>query len=163
MVLSSERCYLREWTSKDAEFLFKLNSDPDVLKYTGDMPFASVETAYEFIRNYNHYAEHGYGRWLVCLKTTDAVVGWCGLRNHEGLVDIGFRFLKEHWGKGLATETAKACIEFGFDTCGLDQIIARVAVNNKDSIRVIDKLGMRFWKTDLCHGHEANYYRLLKV
>ncbi len=162
MIISSERCYLREWTVDDAGFLYELNSDPEVLEYTGDEAFSSLESAQGFIKSYTHYKDHGFGRWLVCLKETDTPIGFCGLRKHNDYVDLGFRFMKKHWGKGYATEVSEACLQYGFHDLNLDSIIARVAIDNHASIRVIEKLGMSFWKEDLCHGHQANYYRRFK-
>ena len=63
MIFSSERLEFREWAIKDASFLYELNLEDEVLKFTGDSPFTSIVSAEEFIFRYTHYKKHGYGRW----------------------------------------------------------------------------------------------------
>ena len=162
LIIETPRLRLRELEPKDAEAFFMLNSDPEVLQYTGDLPFNGVEEAEEFIRNYPDYRRNGFGRWAVVHRSTNEFLGWCGLKlNEENLIDIGFRFFKKEWGKGYATEAAKATLEYGFKQLKLEEIIGRAALANKASIRVLEKLGMTYWKMAPCHGIEdACYYRI---
>jgi ribosomal-protein-alanine N-acetyltransferase len=161
-IIESERLILRELDIKDSESFFKLNSDPLVLKYTGDVPFSSITAAETFLLNYSDYKKNGYGRWAVILKETSSFIGWCGLKlNEENLIDIGFRFFKEEWGKGFATESAKSVIDYGFNILKLKEIIGRASKNNISSIRVLEKLNMNFWKEDSFEGvEESVYYRI---
>ena len=73
------------------------------------------------------------------------MVGFCGLKYLTDLkeVDVGYRFLPEYWGRGLATEACAASLEFGFNTLGLDQIIGLVLPGNAASSRVLEKVGMQ--------------------
>ena len=105
------------------------------------------------------------GRWAVIRKKDDAFLGWCGLKKHEdGMVDLGFRLMKKYWNKGYATEAAKACVDHGFNTLGLKEIIGRAAQENMASINVLEKCGMDFWKEDECKGiDDSVYYRIRKV
>lgn len=155
-VLQTERLALRELYPSDAQFFYDLNSDPEVIRWTGDPPFESVEAAREFLEAYPDFRNHGYGRWAVERKADGEVIGWCGLKNHEeeGFVDLGFRFFRREWGKGYATEAAKACIDYGFLYLDLQSIIGRAASENKASIRVLQKCGMRLFGFDTCHGIE---------
>ena len=161
-IIESERLILRELDIKDSESFFKLNSDPLVLKYTGDVPFSSITAAETFLLNYSDYKKNGYGRWAVILKETSSFIGWCGLKlNEENLIDIGFRFFKEEWGKGFATESAKSVIDYGFNILKLKEIIGRASKNNISSIRVLEKLNMNFWKENSFEGvEESVYYRI---
>lgn len=162
---TTERVYLREMTPDDAEYAFLLNSDPEVVRYTGDGPFPSVEAAREFLAAYPDYRVNGFGRWAVVRRSDNAWLGWCGLKRHaSGEVDLGYRLLREHWGQGYATEAGRVCIELGFGRFGLDVIIGQVARDNVASLRVLEKLGMRYWKTDVCeHDPEALIYRILRA
>lgn len=164
-IISTTRLDLREMTSADAERAFALNSDPEVVRHTGDGPFASVEAAREFLAAYPDYKLHGFGRWAVVRKADGTWLGWCGLKRHaNGDVDLGYRFLREHWGQGYATEAGRACLDLGFGRFKLDTIIGRVAQENVTSLRVLEKLGMRYWKTDVCeHEAEALIYRILRA
>jgi [ribosomal protein S5]-alanine N-acetyltransferase len=152
---------LREMTAGDAMHAYLLNSDPEVVRHTGDGPFASEEEARTFLTNYSDYRSHGFGRWAVIRKADDRWLGWCGLKRlPNGEVDLGFRLLLAHWGQGYATEAGQACIELGFGRFVLPYIIGRVARDNKASMRVLEKLGMRFWKTEVCeHDTEALIFR----
>ena len=164
-IIETERLILRELNVLDAEHFFNLNADPEVLKFTGDKPFSSVADAEMFLKNYTDYHVNGFGRWAVILKGSDTFLGWCGLKlNEENFVDLGFRFFQKEWGKGYATESAKASLEVGFMVLNLEEIIGRAAIANKASVRVLEKLGMSYWKKDHCHGMEnAAYYRINKT
>ncbi|MCY1635254.1 GNAT family N-acetyltransferase [Marinifilum sp. D737] len=165
VVLETERLFLREFILEDAQSMFDLNSDPEVIKYTGDPPFESVEQAKAFLQNYDDYKKNGFGRWAMISKADNEFIGWCGLKlNEEKFIDLGFRVFRKHWNKGYASEAAKACLTYGFQTLGFDEIIGRVLSENKASIKVLEKLGMRYWKNDTCHGFEnARYYRIIKA
>lgn len=146
-LLETPRCLLREMDEGDAEAVYRLNLPPDVFLFTTDPPFKNVEEAATFIRNYDEYLKHGVGRWAVELKSTGAFIGWCGLRYlpEENETDIGYRFLPEYRGQGFAVETARRCIEYGFET-GLTRLVARVHKENHRSIRVSEKLNMVYEK-----------------
>lgn len=67
----------------------------------------------------------------------------------------------EEWGEGYATESAKAVLEYGFNTLDIEEIIGRAAADNFASIRVLEKLNMKFWKKDNCNGiKNSHYYRI---
>ena len=159
---ATNRLHFRLLKESDASWFFALNQDPTVLKYTGDDPFGSEEDARTFLAEYPEYEKHGMGRWAVVLNTSQEPIGWCGLkRNEEDEVDIGFRFLQQHWGKGYATEAAKACLDWGLQDKGLPYIVGRSMRENGASIRVLEKLGMTFWKEREVPGlHTAVYYRI---
>ena len=109
IILETERLYLREFIDSDGFHFYHLNNDSDVIKYTGNKPFKSIEEATNFIENYNEYLINGFGRWAVCLRETDEFLGWCGLKyeSDKDEIDLGFRFYKKHWNKGYATESAR--------------------------------------------------------
>jgi RimJ/RimL family protein N-acetyltransferase len=141
----TERLILRAAESSDAEAAYAFNTDPEVMRYTGEPMPATVDEMRERILAYPDFEKHGFGRWLCVDKATNRVIGFCGLKYLEDLdeVDIGYRLLPSYWGRGLATEASRACLEFGFETLGLDYIIALVLPQNAASIRVLEKLGMR--------------------
>lgn len=161
-IIETSRLGLREFRLDDAEPAYLLNLDPEVLKFTGDAPFSSIQDSRTFLENYSDYKRNGFGRWAVVLKDTEEFIGWCGLKRHEeGFVDIGFRFFKNEWGKGFATESAAACLKYGFEELGLSEIIGRAAAENKGSIRVLEKLGLSYWKKEPCKGiSDSLIYRI---
>lgn len=148
MILETSRLILRELIPDDAKNFYLLNLDPEVIKYTGDPPFESIESARSFLENYNQYELNGYGRWACLLKENMEWVGWCGLKfeQESGETDIGYRFFRKHWGKGYGTESAKACLNYGFEKLGLNKIVGRAMKKNIGSIRIFEKLEMTFSK-----------------
>ena len=165
-ILETPRLLLREFGEEDAPHFFELNEDPEVVRYTGDPPFASVEEARQFLLNYDQYRKYGYGRWAVLLKPQDAKgiptwIGWCGLKYIPELeeTDIGFRFYRRYWGQGYATEAARACLDYGFGPLGLNRIVGRAMEENGASVRVLEKIGLEFWKEFDFMEHPGLYFR----
>lgn len=144
--LETPRLRLREFTEDDAEALYRLNADPDVMRYTGDAPFSGAAAAHDFIRAYDHYDRHGYGRWAVTMKADGRFMGFCGLRVHPefGEVDLAYRIARQFWDQGYATEAARGAMAAGFDQFGLETITGWAMRENLPSITVLQKLGMRF-------------------
>ena len=142
----TERLILREITPDDAEQTYLLNLDPEVVQYTGDDSFESVEAARHFLKQYDHYRRYGFGRWGVIRKSDGAFLGWCGLKYsaERDEYDIGFRFFKKYWNQGYATEAAMACLEMGFGHFAMPRIVGRAMVANTASIRVLEKVGLKY-------------------
>ncbi len=162
-IIETKRLVLRELELSDSEHFFALNANLEVLKYTGDRPFLSISEAESFLRNYDDYKKNGFGRWAVIHRESGAFLGWCGLKlNEENRVDLGFRFFEKFWGKGYATESASAALEVGFTILNLSEIIGRAAVDNQASIRVLEKIGMHFWRQGSCDGIENAVYFKIK-
>ena len=105
-----------------------------------------------------------YGRFAVELKSTGKFIGFAGLKYLPELdeVDLGYRFIKAEWGKGYATEAAKACIDFGFNQLKLSSIIALTLPENTASIRVPEKLNFEYIDTYIEDGLLAHKYALTK-
>lgn len=162
VILQTARLYLREMTPADAEHAYRLNLDPEVIRHTGDDPFASVAQARQFLEQYDHYRRYGFGRWAVCLQAGDEFVGWCGLKYTESLAeyDLGFRFLRAHWGRGYATEAASACLDLGFREFLMPEIVGRAMKANTGSIRVLEKVGMKFARAYEEQGQEWVQYAM---
>lgn len=160
IIAETERLILREMMASDAEKAYRLNLDPEVIKYTGDAPFPSIEEARIFLANYSSYKKYGFGRWAVEDKVSGEFLGWCGLKylEDENTHDIGFRFLKKHWGKGFATESARVCLDLGFTRFKIPEIIGRAAKENTASINVLQKLGLKYLRDGDCHGDSAVIY-----
>ena len=137
---------MRRFSTDDAELLYDLNLHPDILKFTTDPLFRETNEAADFISNYSGYDTEGYGRMAVVRKTDQKPIGWCGLKYlpDEGEVDLGYRFLPEVWGKGFAPETGAVFLDYGFNRLHLKRIIARIHTENLRSVRVAEKLGMKY-------------------
>jgi len=151
-------------TADDAAALYALNSDPQVMRLTGESPLGSVEEARAAIERYPDFKTVGYGRWGCELKATGEIIGFCGLKYlaEFDMVDVGFRFLPEHWGRGLATEACRVSIDFGFDVLGLRRVVGLVLPDNAASIRVLEKCGMRANGVVKYDGHLANLFEIVR-
>ncbi len=146
-VLETQRLLLREFEMSDANNLYLLNSDPEVLQYTGDRPFSDITEAKMFIQNYNHYEQYGFGRWAVVLRRDNLFIGWCGIKYTPKLdeYDIGFRFFKKYWGNGYATEAAQACLDYAYESLNLEEIVCRAVKKNTASLKVLEKIGLQYF------------------
>lgn len=162
IILETERLFLREFKLQDAADLYRLNLDPDVLKYTGDKPFDNIDEAGDFILNYDQYRKYGFGRWAVSDKSEGRFLGWCGLKftPETNEHDIGFRFMKQFWNQGYATESAAACLDFGFSLPQIKTIIGRAARENTASIKVLQKIGLSYYKDAELAGYNAVIYKI---
>lgn len=159
---TTPRLFHRALTPDDAAAFFALNGNPEVMRLTGEPPLTSVEQARAAIESYPDWDTVGYGRWGCVLRETGALIGFCGLKWLDDLeeVDVGYRFLPEFWGRGLATEACAASVAFGFEVLGLQRLIGLVLPENAGSIRVLEKVGMRREETFDYDGLTAVRYAI---
>jgi len=145
-ILETDRLLLREFEVCDAKNFYELNLNPNVIKYTGNKAFKDINEAKYFLENYSDYQRNGFGRWAVINKANQVFLGWCGLKYDEKLneTDIGFRFFEHFWNLGFATESAKACIDYGFAKLNLKTIIGRAMKENSASVKVLEKIGLQY-------------------
>ncbi len=146
-VIKTERLILRTWRDEDLKFFAELNSDPRVMEY-----FPSVksveETAQEFGYIKGGFDSFGWGFWAASLIEEDKFIGFIGLMNvgfkarFTPAVEIGWRLAYEYWGKGYATEAAKASLQYGFENLNLDEIVSITPTQNIRSANVMKKIGM---------------------
>lgn len=147
ILLETQRLRLREFAPQDLDDLHRLNRDPEVMRFVGPgttQTRAQAEASLK--RVVRLYREHpGYGVWAAVEKASNCLVGAVLLVPYPETneVEVGYRFFKEEWGRGYATESTKALIHYGFETLGLTRIIAIAYPENSASIRVMQKCGMR--------------------
>jgi RimJ/RimL family protein N-acetyltransferase len=138
---------LRRWRDEDREPFATMNADPRVMEF---LPAPLDRTASDSMieRISAHFAEHGFGLWAIEVPGEAAFVGYVGLlrptfeSHFTPCVEVGWRLAAGFWGRGIATEAARAAIEFGFEKLGLDEIVSFTVPANARSIRVMEKLGM---------------------
>lgn len=167
LYIETERLILRPMTEEDIEYSYQMNLDAEVSKYTHDGGVVSREEVARRIREHvmGDYAKHGYGRLAVIHKADNTFIGFAGLKYLEDYkeVDLGYRFMQKYWGKGIATEAGRACLEFGFKTLGLQRIIALTIPENAGSVGVLKKLNFQFEKEVLEDGIKAHKYAIHKT
>lgn len=147
-VLETDRLRLRPMAPADAPFILELLNEPSFIRNIADKGVRTLEDARSYIVSgpMASYERHGLGLLLVELRDTGIPIGICGLIRREQLddVDIGFAFLERHWSKGYAVEAATASLEHGLKALGLKRIVAITAPDNLGSIRVLERIGLRF-------------------
>lgn len=167
-IIETERLLLRKFNINDYKDVYEFGSNVEVQRYTGDKIIESLNDAKELIKNvwYKDYNKYGYGRWAVIYKPENKIIGFAGLKYLPEFneTDIGFRFLPEYWGKGLATEASSEIIKYGFEKLGLKKIIGIALAENIGSCKVLEKIGLTFYKIDDYDGDgiEYNWYKIEK-
>jgi RimJ/RimL family protein N-acetyltransferase len=164
LFIETERLLIRPFTLSDIEPSHEMNLDAEVSKYTADGGVVSkTEIERRIVENvFGDYKKYGYGRLAVELKGENKFIGFTGLKYLADMdeVDLGYRFMKKYWGKGIATESAKACVNLGFNTLGLKKMIAMALPENVASIHILEKLNFEFEKEIIEGGQIANLYSL---
>jgi Acetyltransferases, including N-acetylases of ribosomal proteins len=147
-IAETERLVIREIDESDAAFMNALLNSPGFLNYIGDRGVRSDDDARRFIseRYRKSYAENGYGLYAVLLKDDLVPVGMCGFVRRDTLPgpDLGFAFLPEFEGKGFGTESSIAVLNYGREKLGFDRVLAITTLDNRPSIRLLEKLGFTF-------------------
>jgi len=148
IVVETPRLILRRLTLDDAEFILRLLNEPSFLEFIGDKGVRTLDDARDYMLKgpIGSYETFGFGLYRVELKERHTLIGMCGLVKRETLpnVDVGFAFLPEFWSKGYAVESAAAVLEHARTNLGLTRLVGIARPDNHASIRVLEKLGMKF-------------------
>lgn len=164
-MLETERLFIQPFTPADLPLLIEQRSDPEVNKYLGGTKLQNAETLTGRINFYIEcYEKHGFGMSAMIWKKTGEVIGWSGLQPLDWTTDIevGYGMVKEFWGRGIGFEAAKAWLDFGFNVKNLNRIVAVAYPENAGSRRIMEKLGMRYEKTETHYGAECVFYAVSK-
>lgn len=146
-IISSKRILLREWRDSDIAPFIMMNADKKVMEHFPRV-LTERETEEMITRIKNHFQHHKFGLWAAESKETEEFMGFIGLStpsfsaHFTPCVEIGWRLALPYWGKGLATEGAKAVLEYGFDQLDLKEIVSFTTITNLRSQRVMEKIGM---------------------
>jgi [ribosomal protein S5]-alanine N-acetyltransferase len=152
-VLETARLRLRPPTSGDLDAIYHLGANPRVMQYiTGRTQ--TREEAKEDLEKRIRNSNHRFGYWLAEHKPSGKVVGWMALKPLEETndIEIGYRFLEEFWGQGLATEGSERILHYAFFELDLPKVVAVAVEENRASTRVMEKLGMKYFQ----HGRFYN-------
>jgi RimJ/RimL family protein N-acetyltransferase len=156
VIAETARLFLREFSCDDAGALEHVFGDPEVMRYS--VPENILTTELWLARCCESYAQRGFGRWAVVEKASRDVIGFCGLMRLPDVagqpeIELGYRLARRYWGMGLATEAAAAARDYAFGTLGLSRLVAIVDPSNSRSIRVAERIGLRFEKEVLLEGY----------
>lgn len=163
--VATTRLLLRPMDPTDAPALHALMDDPVAARFFPNPTPPPLERVEKWAaRQAASWDERGYGLWAVCLRPGGQVVGWAGLQYLPDTdeTEVAYQIDRSHWGQGLASEAARAALDYAFRTLGLAQIVAVVHPENAASIRVIEKAGMRFTGQCEYFGMQVRRYVALK-
>lgn len=162
--LETARLRLRPFQASDLPaYHAQVGSDPEVMRY---LPGGVAMTESEFKRWVDHFMAHWeerhYGFMVVEEKSTGQLIGDCGLQWLSDLneVEVGYAFGKAHWGKGYASEAARACLHWGFEDLKLPLIVAVTNLANQASQHVLTKIGLKRHGEIFAYGSQVTYFRL---
>lgn len=165
--VETERLILRMWNDDDVDALFRSYGDPEVMKWIGSgEPVTKEVTADAIDRMRRHWEEHGYGMWAVVEKSSGDLIGRIGLMYHKDWpvgdhkIEVGWTLQRSAWGRGLATEGARAALDHGFDRLHLERIISITSEDNLASRRVMEKCGLSHRGRARWRGHDVIWYAI---
>ncbi|EJR53096.1 hypothetical protein IIM_02460 [Bacillus cereus VD107] len=162
IVRETERLILRWFDVKDAPFILELVNDPAWIQFIGDKGVRNLEDAKNYILNgpVDMYNKIGFGLYLVERKEDLTPLGMCGLIKRDSLedVDIGFAFLEKFRSKGYGYESAAAVMEYGRNELGLKRIVAITSIDNANSGKLLEKVGLRFEKIISGSGEDLKLF-----
>lgn len=158
---NSDRLYYRPFRRSDAAAAFAFFGDPEVMKYSvyGVHPTVA-RTAGMLASLIAHNRRRGFGFWAVIESASGELIGMAGLAeldDDDDDLELAYRFRRDKWGRGYASEAAAAWVAKGFAALDLPRIVAIVEPDNLVSKRILEKLGMRFAERRTYHGKEVDY------
>lgn len=164
-IIETERLRLRGWVQEDQGSLAELNSDERFTQYIGNgKPLDRSESWRAMAAFVGHWHLKGFGLWLVEIKDTAEFIGRIGLYEPEGWpgIEVGWGISPKHWGKGYATEGARAAMQWAFDTLNLESLISVIHPENIASINVALRLGEKFIRMEKIKNTECSIYSISK-
>jgi RimJ/RimL family protein N-acetyltransferase len=150
-ILETRRLILRRFIPEDLDALYALYCDQQVTRYIPDAPRSLAEAREELEWHlHGHPRRPELGLWATILKDTNAFIGRCGLLpwtiDGQDEVEVAYLIDRSYWGQGLGTEAAQAIMEYGFNQLNLTRLMCLIDRENLASIRVAEKIGMKFEK-----------------
>jgi [ribosomal protein S5]-alanine N-acetyltransferase len=150
--IETERLIMRDLLPTDDEGMFALDSDPDVHKYIGRNPVTEIEQSRQVIGIIRaQYEANGIGRWAVIEKSSGCFIGWSGLKlitepinGRNNYLDLGYRFIRDYWGRGYAKEAAVASATYAWNVLQAQELCGIAHVHNVASRRVLESAGLQF-------------------
>lgn len=157
------RLTLRPFSLEDVDVLHALWTDPDVRRYLWDDVVIPRERVEEMVRGIiAGFERNGRGMWLIYEKNAESPCGFCGFlpRKEPDRAEMIYGLAPGAWGRGYATESGRAVMEYGFGTLNLPKIGASADVPNIASVHVLERLGMRFVRREVVHGVDLLFYEI---
>ena len=164
-MVETDRLRLEPFAPTHLDALYAMDSDPVVMRFIGDgVPRTMADTEAAIMRVSARWAEFGFSWWAVVERRSGEVVGGACLQhlaNKPGApLEIGWRLRPQFQGRGFATEAGQAAIDFAFGPVGLGRAVAVANPENSASIRVMERLGMRYLGVQTHYSQPCAVYEL---
>ena len=161
-IFETERLRLRPPRQSDLENIYRLGSSSTVMRYISKGKTLSFEEAKADLKKRIEGSTNIFGYWIAEEKHSDNFIGWMALKRLDQTddIEVGYRLLEEHWGKGYATEGSKKLLEYAFQTLTLPKVVAVALKENKASTRVMEKLGMKYTREGQFYGFTCVQYEI---
>jgi ribosomal-protein-alanine N-acetyltransferase len=164
-MLETERLILRALSADEANSLHRISNEPNVRLYLWDGEAISEATIKSLIDQSNRmFSEEKIGLFGVRVRGREDLLGFCGFVRLEGMEEpeLWYELTQKVWGRGIATEAARACVRYAFEEVGMERVIAGADAPNTASLRVIEKLGMKYLGNNNHSAPEEPYSALYK-
>src|SRR5262245_4063168 len=165
VTLETDRLTLRMLRESDLDAYAEMCADPEVMRYIGDgQPLSRPMAWRKLAMVVGHWTLRGYGLWAAEERSSGILVGYVGFWNPEGWpgFELGWTLRRSFWGRGYATEGARAALQYAFIEMGRPQVISLIQPENAASIRVAQRLGEQFVDSTEVMGKRALVYRITK-
>ena len=165
-ILSTPRLRLRPRTIADLDACIAMDLDPEVHRfiYLDGPPDSERHRRHLQARIASGWPREG-GIWVVEWQDAPGFLGWCGLfpLEESGLIEIGYRYVRTAWGRGIASEAGRAVLDHGFRDLGIDPIVAVTHPDNRASRRVLEKIGLKARGRAFHYGRSLAFYHLSRA
>ena len=161
-MIETARLYLRQFTLDDLDDLYRIYSDPEIMKYVGKGVKTRAETETAIYTMLKHWEQNNFGMWAAVHKIDRQIIGRCGLcfLDKTPEIELGYTLDKFYWNQGLATEASLASLRYGFEILKLEKIVAIARPENIASQRVMQKVGMKYEKNARYYKSDVAYYSI---
>ncbi len=162
-MLETERLIINKITPDDLPWLIEMRSPPAVNRYLGGPAMQNAEALTKRLPFYLEcHEKYGFGFCTMTLKSTGEMIGTSGLQPLEdtGEIEVGYNLAEKYWRQGFGYECAIAWLKYGFDTAGIERIVAVADPANTGSWRIMEKCGMKYEKNEKHYGMDCVYYAI---
>jgi [ribosomal protein S5]-alanine N-acetyltransferase len=168
LILETERLLMRQILPEDAQNIFDLDNNPNVMKYLGGKTVTNINAIHDKINRIRiEYDNYKIGRFAIILKETNEFIGWSGIQfvtveenNHINYYDLGYRLNENFWGKGYGYESALPWVDYAKNVMKIETLTAGAHIENIGSNKILQKLGMTFINEYDWEGNPWNWYDL---
>ncbi|HKK77630.1 MAG TPA: GNAT family N-acetyltransferase [Saprospiraceae bacterium] len=159
--LETKRLRLRAPLRSDYPNILELGSDPEVMRYISNGKIQSPKEARADLERRIELSRGRHGYWIAEDRASATFIGWMALRplSHTDHFELGYRFLRRHWGKGYATEAGQRLLQYAFHELKLTEVVAITLPENQASRRVMEKLGFQLKGYDTHYGFKCVVYQ----